>query len=141
MGVLTSEIGVVYDRVKNEGFMNTKLPEGIGPHEGREFELMQDGAKDLALFVELKPDGFESFVEQSSFAAIEFVSPPKMGISVPVWIVWRLGFENEATQLREEYETATVGDWSTDRERRIGRLLGYSSSDIEVYIRHAGAPQ
>jgi hypothetical protein len=121
--------------------MNTNLPEGVGPHEGREFELMQAGVKDLALFVELKPDGLESFVEQSEFAAVEFVSPPKMGISVPVWIVWRLGFENEATQLREEYETATVGDWSTDRERRIGRLLGYSRSDIEVYIQHAEASQ
>ena len=50
--------------------MNTNLPEGIGPHEGRELELMQAGAKDLALFVELKPDGFESFVEQSAFALV-----------------------------------------------------------------------
>lgn len=34
-------------------------PDGVGPHEGREFHLMRKGEKDVALFFELKPDGLE----------------------------------------------------------------------------------
>ena len=35
------------------------IPEGIGPHEGRELELMLSGEKPLAMFSDVIASGFE----------------------------------------------------------------------------------
>ena len=38
------------------------LPEGIGPHEGCEFDLMRQGDKHVALFFELEPAGLKGIL-------------------------------------------------------------------------------
>jgi hypothetical protein len=49
------------------------LPPEIGPHEGREFELMRAGLKRVAFFSDFHPDGLEEFLKDASFALLEEV--------------------------------------------------------------------
>lgn len=47
------------------------LPDGVGPHEGREFDLMRNGKKSVALFNEVKPEGLRKMLEDG-FCLLKF---------------------------------------------------------------------
>lgn len=42
----------------------------IGPHEGKEFELIDQGLKHVALFCEIIPDLYHSFTQRPDFGCI-----------------------------------------------------------------------
>jgi hypothetical protein len=114
------------------------LPSGIGPHEGREFELMRAGAKDVAYFFELEPKGLAEISADPSFLAMVFQSCELHGISVPCWIAYRVGFEKQAQRLKSLVLDPSTG-WHKAREYEIGRILGYRDEDIEAFVAHVGA--
>jgi hypothetical protein len=114
------------------------LPEGIGPHEGLEFDLMRAGRKAVALFYELEPEGLAEISADPSFSCLRFSAVQKRGISVPVWIVFHKNAEVQAKQLKALVQQPPNG-WKTAHEREVGRILGYNEADIDAFIAHVGA--
>ena len=128
--------------------MNTyidDIPPGIGPHEGRELELMLAGEKPVAMFNDDIPEGlehpenlFSPYVKKGQFISREvmirfvkldllklryiFFASPNEG--------WRI--ERLITIHQEIHEKGTPT--TCELEREIGQLLGYSESDIQVYL-------
>jgi hypothetical protein len=127
------------------GMEEDKLPEGIGPHEGRELELMLAGKKPLAMFNDdLPPD-----MEPSEIALDPYA---KAGRFIKREIVIN-GFSKYPHNLRFYFYSLPGEAWRMDRlieiergfiedkvrttpelETEIGRLLGYDDPDIQVFV-------
>jgi hypothetical protein len=121
----------------------------IGPHEGRELDLMIAGSKPLSMFVEPVPSDGCYFPEQD-FDAL--VSEGRL-IKADVIETWRdytagrdlqmrrvlyalLGEEwriEAMTMVQDAYRALGPG-WKLDLERIIGSLLGYNREDVEFFI-------
>ena len=108
----------------------------IGPHEGKEFDLIRKGQKDVALFYELIPQEYFEFKRLDQYGVIEFEKPVAMDDiagSVLYVILYRRGFQDEAEELRNLVESKTKG-FNLTSERRIGEILGYPEEAIEHYL-------
>ena len=129
-----------------------ELPAGIGPHEGRELELMLAGEKPLAMFNDDLPEGmeppeiaFDPYMAEGRFAKGEVVMPAP-------------GFKNE--RLRYYFYALPGEEWRTARmieilrglieqhlpttpelETETGRLLGYDDADIQVFLDRFSRPE
>jgi hypothetical protein len=114
------------------------LPIGIGPHEGREFDLMRTGAKDVAYFSEIEPEGLAEISANPLFLTMTFRSREILGISVPCWIICRQGCAAQAKRLKELVLNPPA-KWNAHYEREVGRILGYRDCDIDAFIAHVGA--
>lgn len=112
-----------------------KLPHDIGPHEGRELELMRRGEKHVALFFELCPLDFDGFVE-SGFKFIKFEQRLKSNQSYNVYIFFRSGYQDTAMRLNKIVQSTPKGI-DPVREHEIGRILGYTRDQVDAYIVHA----
>jgi hypothetical protein len=117
----------------------------VGPHQGREFELMLEGKKHLSMFqvddsIEHADKRFDSFVAEGRFVKdvrIErFILPDGTEVS---WRNILYATANEAWRIpamrlvQDVYRTMGPG-WRPDLERVIGLLLGYDSNDIERFV-------
>lgn len=120
----------------------------MGPHEGRELELMLSGSKPLSMFVEPIPADFDVFPERDFDEAVlqgklvKHVSlevlPAPVGATGQIRRVlyalpdeaWRI---NACILVHQVYASLGPG-WRPDLERIIGLLLGYSREDIEKFI-------
>lgn len=125
--------------------LNEPPPE-IGPHEGRELELMLSGEKPLAYFSELTradfdwPDAeFEPHVRAGRIVKKEFLHIETL-IHVEEEVrslyfalpeeEWRIG-KAHANRVRG-YKILKETD---EDAREMGKLLGYSEYEIEVFVR------
>ena len=126
----------------------TRRPPFVGPHEGRELDLMLARSKPLAMFVEPVEPEFEYFPEE---AFDELVSQGKLkkrvGFEKKIEpngkegeirrILYSLPGEEwriEAILLTQRlYDSLTPG-WRPDLDRVIGILLGYDRDDIEKFL-------
>jgi hypothetical protein len=124
----------------------------IGPHEGRELELMLSGKKPMAMFTELWPlesqipeEEFEKYVESGKIVKREvFELGPRLPghpeetkirrvlYSLPTEI-WRI---DAMIMLSEVYQRQR--GWDAGLERMIGSLLGYEAEDIEAFVQKMG---
>jgi len=125
------------------GMTTTRRPAFVGPHEGKELQLMLDGHKPMAMFVEEVDSEFEIFSEEDfdRHATIHgWVKRTRVEYDGAVEVrrilyalpgeEWRL----DALMLTIDiYETLLPGR-RPDLERIIGTLLGYNRSDIENYL-------
>lgn len=116
-----------------------ELPDGVGPHEGIEFELMREGKKNVALFFELKPDGLESILADG-FIMLQFAQFTHKDKTYFTRIVFRSGFETEAIRLKEIVTDSSQGI-DPDREHEIGRILSYKPEQVDAFINHASGTQ
>lgn len=137
---LGTRLSYVYDHSMDEDF-----PKGIGPHDGRELELMLAGKKPLAMFnddwpEELEPPevSFDPFVAEGKFI--------KSIVYLPVSVfnnellryyfyalpqeVWRIAKIIEIQQRLFVNKLATT----PELEQETGRLLGYEDADINVFL-------
>jgi len=132
------------------------LPPGIGPHEGRELELMLAGTKPLAMFNDDLPEGmeppedaFDPHVRAGTLVKREITVPhPNAGLGEDEQIggadlslryvffalpdeVWRIDrlIEIQRGFFEENMQTMPA------LETEIGRLLGYDEADIETFVR------
>lgn len=123
-----------------------ELPAGVGPHEGRECELLLSGSKPLAMFCDVACD-------QGYFPAEEFAPHVRDGkiigrdyhyTSSNGGIVTRCLFyavPGEEWRIEEAHviqraifsglRKATQAD-----DIRLGQLLGYSDQEIQAYLDH-----
>ncbi len=109
------------------------LPEGVGPHEGREFDLMRRGKKHVAMF-EYVPDGLQEFLDEGGFSS--FVDLRDFsGKSYPVLFVHRDGHEEDARRLCLMTRDPPKG-FQPDHERAVGHILGYTDAQIDAFLAH-----
>jgi hypothetical protein len=120
-------------------------PPGVGPHEGRELDLMLRGEKPLAVFSEATdvdypwPD--EAFaphvaagrVVQRDFFVTEEVETGSLEIR---YLYFALPGEEWRIEAAHDTWTRRGGSDAEKEARRraMGRLLGYDPKDIETYI-------
>jgi hypothetical protein len=121
------------------------LPEGIGPHEGRELELMLAGEKPAAMFNEDLPEDavspdvlFAPYVASGQVITKEItIRFPKLNeLELRYFFFalpgeeWRIDRLIEIQRLFQAEGTRT----SRELETEIGQLLGYQDHDIQTYL-------
>jgi hypothetical protein len=125
--------------------MDEKLPPGIGPHEGRELELMLAGKKPLAMFnddwpAEMEPPEiiFDPYVALGRFVKLErFVPTSAYKNGQLHYYYYALpGEEWRITRMIEIQRRITELRLPTTPELEIetGQLLGYDEADIQVFV-------
>lgn len=107
----------------------------IGPHEGKELDLMLKGLKNLALFYTDYniPYGFTPYLESGFFKRKKIRTIDSNGNNFYYYIIYAKKHKRKAKKLSLLLEKSTKCFNSTF-EKKIGRLLGYSKEDIEFYI-------
>jgi hypothetical protein len=123
-------------------------PEGIGPHEDRELELMLAGTKPLAMFGDALgssyafPEAdFAPYVADGTVVRREMIYRPQ-GQSIPTRYVyfacageeWRIDAMHRIHERIFERGEGT----SAETEREIGQLLGYAESEINAWLTWIG---
>ncbi|MDG6894221.1 hemocin immunity protein [Volucribacter amazonae] len=101
----------------------------IGPHEGIELQLMLQGKKQVALFFDgIIPDEMLTYIESRYFSTIEKYYCPPNGF-------YTIVFKEEYRQQAEHLSSLIgISGFDPEREREIGKILGYDSEDIEFFI-------
>lgn len=125
--------------------MQYDLPPGIGPHEGRECELMLAGLKPLAMFS-------DADTHCHHFPEAEFA--PHVAIGRILKWEETIDIPDEAISIRCLYYALPNEAWRIAKAHAIkkalfqglckpteeddvalGRLLGYSEEDIQAFLR------
>ena len=113
------------------------LPAGIGPHEGRELELMLAGTKPCAMFYDVLPS--TQFIPDDDYA-------PYVNSGTLVRISHDI-VHNEHT-IRYVFFTLPGHEWRAEAllklrgkgdegsETMTGQLLGYSDTEIQAFLAH-----
>jgi hypothetical protein len=123
-------------------------PEGIGPHEDRELELMLSGTKPLAMFsdavgspYEFPEERFAPYVADGTivrreviYCSIKSELPCRCVYFARAGEEWRIEAKHRIKQRLFVYKEPI----SLETEREIGRLLGYADSDINSYLEWIG---
>lgn len=113
--------------------MNSHLmPDGIGPHEDAEYQLMIDGKKHLAMFSDLIPD---EFIDDPAELHIGVVQSDDGTCTV----YYMPGHEEAAERLLALNLSSYGKGFVPEIEREIGRLLGYEDWQIDAFLTHVGA--
>ena len=104
------------------------LPPGIGPHEGREYNLMIIGLKKVALF-EILPI---EFLENKSHLSIKYIrhSP----YSTIAYLSGNEVIANKLLELINYQKDIRHIDEAT--EYAIGEILGYSKMEVSCFLEH-----
>lgn len=125
--------------------MDDPLPPGIGPHEGRELELMLAGEKPLAMFNDHLPEDmeppevtFDPYVAEGRFVKDEiFVPSSAMKDGQLRYYFYALPNEEWRIKRLVELHLAFFVDrvpTTRELETETGRLLGYDEADIAVFV-------
>jgi hypothetical protein len=126
--------------------MDEDIPEGIGPHEGRELDLMLAGEKPLAMFNDDIPAdmkapeiAFDPYVSDGRFIKQEVtLSAPGSNDGGLRYYFYALPGEEWRLRRIIEIQKAFFEDnaeTTPELETEIGRLLGYDESDIQTFVR------
>jgi len=122
----------------------------IGPHEGRELELMLSGSKPLSVFVIENPDPDwtefpeEQFDEQVALGnllkieRVKQVALPAGGVINIRTVYYSLPKEEwriHAFMFIEGLYEELGSGYRPDLEQVTGRLLGYEPADIDFFLR------
>ena len=125
------------------------LPAGIGPHAGRELELMLAGRKPLAMFSDqacasgwFPEDSFQPYVSSGLFVRrMHIYRNVRSGLTTRHFYVARVGEAWRIERMHRLYfEIHCCGRPATHLDHvEIGRLLGYPEDDISAFLRHVGS--
>lgn len=123
------------------------LPKGIGPHDGRELELMLAGTKPLAMFSDLIPSNyewpdaaFEPYVSSGALVKQEFLTNAQDGYHKVRHLYFALPKEAWRIERAHALSLLNFDIWCEEAEEScslLGRLLGYSEKEIEAFINWA----
>ena len=120
----------------------------LGPHEGRELELMLKGEKPAAMFhyvvgkeehiVEDVFTAFQPYVDNGSIIKKEISYADKHSIR---YVFYSLPTHTKNIDRLIEiknhlYDSSRKENWPNELEKEIGQLLGYSNAAIKHYIEH-----
>lgn len=111
----------------------------IGPHEGKEFALLDSGQKHVAFFHDLVPDAYYEFRDRDEYETIEIpqtVMIDDREVIIPYRILFRKSHRQDAEKfaaiLRQGYDDYFNQGEAIEREN--GRILSYPQPAIEYYI-------
>lgn len=114
----------------------------LGPHEGKELELMLQGKKGLALFYtdyEI-PEEFAPYLQEQTIFCKKLIFQHHFMSKDIVFEMFILSKIPESTQVLRLAELLKISQTSPrfipEIEREIGMLLGYAHNDVEYYIQH-----
>ena len=123
------------------------LPKEIGPHDGRELDLMLAGVKPLAMFTDVVPSNyewpditFEPHVLSGTLVKREFLTDTKDGQHKIRHLYFALPGEAWRIEKAHTLSLMTFDTWCEKAEEscaQLGRLLGYEEDEIEAFIRWA----
>ena len=112
----------------------------LGPHEGRELELLLSGEKPIAFFYEGIPDEFLPYLESGILKSrIKMTTTRIPNIQIENVLIYKnVAIEqvDELMAVIEQSLNQPKAGFVPELERRIGQLLGYREEDIEYYIQH-----
>lgn len=111
----------------------------LGPHEGKELELLLSGKKPIAYFHELLPIEFIKHLEQGSLSMLIKDIETSLPVPFSIMLIYKDASLADLDELVLCIEKSLKETQLEDRlalDRRIGQLLGYSAQDIEFYIQH-----
>jgi hypothetical protein len=127
--------------------MKPNPPSYLGPHEGRELELMRSGVKPLSMFTEDVPSEYEIFDEKEFDRLVEQKTLLKgertetISTRNGVYKLRRVLYAQESQGWRipamflvNDVYRSLIPGFRPDLERMTGLLLGYDRADIEMYI-------
>lgn len=123
------------------------LPPGVGPHEGRELDLMLSSAKPLAMFCDVGPAGSEGWdYPEARFAphvaagrlvmreVCQTLSDGRGNVRHLYYALpteaWRL----DAAHALNEATFAPGDPAAHEACARLGRLLGYRETEIRAFL-------
>lgn len=111
----------------------------IGPHEGKEFALLDKGQKHVAFFHDVIPDAYYEYRDRDEYDVIEFSKSAKTGnreIIVPYVILFRKTHRDDAEKfasiVQQGYQDFFKLGAAIVREQ--GRILSYPEPAVEYYI-------
>ncbi|WP_293743485.1 hypothetical protein [uncultured Acinetobacter sp.] len=114
----------------------------LGPHEGKELELMLQNKKELSLFYTDSeiPEAFLPYIKKGRFYCKVlkhklFVKDEY--VDFEFYIISQEPNTPNVYKLSKALGESLKVKFSPDLEREIGLLLGYNDSDIEYYIQHS----
>jgi len=122
----------------------------VGPHEGRELELMLAGTKPLAMFIEVLPAeaglipeaAFAPHVRSGRLVMREIITPASGVPDCPEGLSVRhvlYALPEEAWRIEAMLlvcgVAASIRRWDEGLERVTGKLLGYEDWQIDAFLR------
>ena len=127
---------------------NDTPPSFVGPHDGRELQLMLEGKKHLSMFLieddveyEDYPDKrFDAlamegrFVKEVRVEKFMLVNGVEMGSRRILYATPGEAWRIPAMLMIEDIYRTLVPGRRPDLERAIGWLLGYDRSDVELFV-------
>jgi hypothetical protein len=123
------------------------MEQSIGPHEGRELELMKAGIKPLSMFIEEVPSSkayfpeneFDQLVSEGKLVkhvSMEAITGPDGQSKSFRRILYSLPLEQwriKSILLVQEIYSSSRSGWRPDLDRVIGGPLGYDTEDVEYF--------
>lgn len=116
----------------------------IGPHEGRELELMLSGTKPAAMFYDVFPsrefipaEKFLPYVKKGHILAKEVTFNIEKFNCITTYMFYALPSESWRIDQLEKLQRSFIDGTCTDSNatnREIGKLLGYSDEAIDFYL-------
>jgi hypothetical protein len=119
---------------------DTDFPSGIGPHEGRELELLLAGEKPVARF---RLDGLSEEYEARFREAVERGDILEFDFPAPELHLHRRFYRRHGEEWRVKVmdlidrslaDRTLAGFSDEDLHRLDGTLLGYQKADIDLFI-------
>ena len=119
----------------------------IGPHEGRELELMLQGEKPAAMFYDIEPytegiipeDEFQPYVDAGKIVKKETFHVFRDAQVRHVYYArpdYSANIDRLIEITKHQYDSERKTSWPEELERETGKLLGYSDEAIEYYLDH-----
>jgi hypothetical protein len=112
----------------------------LGPHEGRELELLLSGEKPIAFFYEGIPDEFLPYLESGILKSRTKATTTRIpNIQMENILIYKDVAIEQVDELISVIELSLnqpKAGFVPELERRIGQLLGYREEDIEFYLQH-----
>ena len=101
----------------------------IGPHEGKELELMLSGSKNVSFFSQLETyQNFEkALIDGQVIKILEYYN------TIPLLIYTLPNMVNDGIELLQTLKQSLTSP-SKNIDRKIGEILGYSNEDINLFI-------
>jgi hypothetical protein len=114
----------------------------LGPHEGKELELMLKNKKELALFYTGSevPEEFDPYLRNGILHCYTFKYDLTVNSKVHEfadYIISNAIDNPKVFRLANLLERTRAEKFSPELEKEIGQLLGYNEEDIDYYIQHS----
>ena len=114
-----------------------ELFEDIGPHEGKELELMLNGSKPAALINNDRVNDFKKYLKNKTLSLVEKIPrrEPSRYYSV---VITKPGEEWRGKEIANSIlglrQVPQDSEEAIKYHEKLGNLLGYSSNDIDHFV-------